>query len=96
MDDSTPTKRHYCTVCSHYRGKNVNGRIVSLHRFPTNDIVKKAWIRRIKLVKKAFKHNDSQRLCSEHFVGGQFEKNIVPSVFGERRFNTTTVSPLFN
>ncbi|KAL4237210.1 hypothetical protein ACF0H5_005590 [Mactra antiquata] len=47
---STEKKRHYCCVCSNYRGKVVNRQSVSLHRFPADKTLRKAWIRRLRSV----------------------------------------------
>ena len=61
---------HYCCVCHMHRGKIVDGRKVSLHRFPADKKVAKVWMTRVKLAMvTAFVLTANSRLCSEHFVG---------------------------
>ncbi|XP_045185048.2 uncharacterized protein LOC123543052 [Mercenaria mercenaria] len=79
---STQKKRHYCCVCSNFRGKVVDGRTIVLHRFPADINLRRTWIKRVKTVMKKFTFNNNARLCSAHFVDGQMsEKHNVPSVF---------------
>ncbi|ESO94713.1 hypothetical protein LOTGIDRAFT_160946 [Lottia gigantea] len=80
---STIKKRHYCCICSNYGGKIVNERCVKLHRFPTEDNLRKLWIKRLKSVSPNFVSNlKNDRLCSAHFANGKYTKeNPVPCVF---------------
>ncbi|XP_046556021.1 uncharacterized protein LOC124265275 [Haliotis rubra] len=41
--------------------------------------------------KKNYKHKTTQRLCSEHFRDGHFRRNLIPSIFGRKTFNTYQV-----
>ena len=76
--------RKYCCICkSVFRGKIIDGRIISLHRFPLNKRLKRVWIQRCKTVMRTFKWTEHKRLCSEHFVdlGGPTLKYTIPSLF---------------
>lgn len=85
--------RHYCCACSNYRGKIVDNKIVTLHRFPADKLLQAAWVRRIKLVSPTFRLNQkNDRLCSTHFRTGVYvrgQKDNIPSIFilsnGKRR-----------
>lgn len=81
MMGTSEKQRHYCTACSNYGGKEIEG-------LPTNESLKRAWIRRLKLVKKDFKPKTTQRLCSENFKDWHFRRNYIPSIFGQKTFNT--------
>jgi len=85
--------RHYCGVCSNYRGKVVDDNVITLHRFPTNSSVRKVWIARVKLVMKKFDYKDHVRLCSAHFVDGKgpTKEHNIPSVFTTKTFQTSLV-----
>ena len=76
-------KRHYCCICSNYRGKDVNGQPITLHRFPADDALRRSWINRLKSVSTNFSFNlKNDRLCSSHFIGGAYNKeNPVLSIF---------------
>lgn len=94
---STEKKRHYCSLCSNYRGKDVDGRTVVLHKFPADLNLQKTWIRRVKTVMPSFNLNKNSRLCSEHFVDGKYsDQHNVPSVFDlktkKKLFGTSKVS----
>jgi len=80
---STEKKRHYCCVCSNYRGRLIEGRHVTLHRFPTEEKLRKLWISRIKTVSQHFTCNPkNDRLCSEHFLEGKYtQENPIPCRF---------------
>ena len=91
MAEIVSRERHYCVFCSNYRGKLVESRVIQLHRFPSDDRLRKAWIRRIKLIKPNYKWNIYQRLCSEHFTGGRKKGNEIPSVFGKKTFESSQV-----
>lgn len=91
MEAIASRQRHYCVVCSNYRGKVVEERVLQLHRFPADDRLRRAWIRRIKLIKPNYKWNESQRLCSEHFTYGKKKGNEIPSVFASKTFEKNQV-----
>ena len=91
MAEIVSRERHYCVFCSNYRGKLVESRVIQLHRFPSDDRLRKAWIRRIKLIKPNYKWNIYQWLCSEHFTGGRKKGNKIPSVFGKKTFESSQV-----
>ncbi|XP_053386388.1 uncharacterized protein LOC128550740 [Mercenaria mercenaria] len=83
---SRSSNRHYCCVCSNYRGKTVDNKTVTLHRFPANKILQNAWLKRIRTVSARFVFNErNDRLCSAHFKDGIYDRklveNNVPSVF---------------
>ncbi|XP_070199332.1 uncharacterized protein [Littorina saxatilis] len=89
--------KRYCVCCSNYAGKEVEGRIVKLHKLPSDKILKRVWERRLRLVRKDFTVNlkvNDPRVCSEHFVRklGPKPGDSVPSVFKSRIFQTFTVS----
>lgn len=74
----------YCCICKGiYRGKVVDGRTISLHRFPQNKALKRVWITRCKTVMPTFKWTEHKRLCSEHFVGfnGPDASQTLPTLF---------------
>lgn len=80
------SNRHYCCVCSNYRGKSVNDVITTLHRFPANKLLQNAWLKRIRTVSSTFVFNGrDDRLCSAHFIDGVYDRkskeNNVPSIF---------------
>ncbi|KAL3862475.1 hypothetical protein ACJMK2_008439 [Sinanodonta woodiana] len=67
MDASTSVpiankKRHYCSVCSNYRGKSVDNKTIILHKFPADESLKKSWIRCIKILMPQFAYIKHDRL----------------------------------
>ncbi|XP_041377798.1 uncharacterized protein LOC121390126 [Gigantopelta aegis] len=81
ISKSKSVNRHYCCVCKNYRGKLVDCKNITLHRFPSNVVVRAAWLKRIKVISQNFKLNErDDRLCSAHFKG-DYVKGNVPSVF---------------
>ena len=86
-----PKSKKYCAMCSNYRDKNVDGYVISLHRFPANDKIRKVWLQRCKLVMRTFKFSDNSKLCSKHFVGrnGPSIIHTIPSIFGKKEFRTS-------
>jgi hypothetical protein len=88
------TKGHSCCVCQNMSGMVVDGKRISMHRFPADEEVSQVWKSRIKLIMKRFVYTQHSRLCSAHFVGGGGPKKpyvTVPSIFGQRKFRTTMV-----
>ena len=73
---STEKKRHYCSMCSNYTGSYVDGQSIILHKFPTHITLQKTWIRRVRTVMPKFIFNKNSRLCSAHFVGGEFYRGL--------------------
>ncbi|WAR28310.1 hypothetical protein MAR_014014 [Mya arenaria] len=65
------------------KGEVVNELCVTLHRFPTDDKLRKLWIKRVKAVSPNFVSSlKNDRLCSVHFTNGKYTKeNPVPCVF---------------
>lgn len=84
----------YCVVCKNYRGKVIDGRVVKLHTLPKNKIIRTAWERRLRLVRKDYNTVKYPVLCSEHFVGkkGPSTGDDVPSIFPSRIFKQSSVS----
>ncbi|XP_052777993.1 uncharacterized protein LOC128215337 [Mya arenaria] len=86
----------YCCICKGiYRGKVIDGRKVSLHRFPQNKRLKRVWVQRCKTVMRSFQWNEHRRLCSEHFVGfrGPSFQHTLPSMFPTETGATKTFQP---
>ncbi|XP_053373986.1 uncharacterized protein LOC123548052 [Mercenaria mercenaria] len=82
--DQIRKQRKYCCICKgEYRGQFVDGRVVSLHRFPQNKRLKRVWIQRCRTVMRTFVWNEHRRLCSTHFVGyrGPSLEHTLPSLF---------------
>ena len=93
---STEKKRHYCCVCSNFSGKVIDGRSIRIHRFPSDQTVKRAWLRRLKLCYGQYVHSGNDRLCSEHFRDGEKRgENTVPCVFKNKTFNSSVVIIFF-
>ncbi len=75
----------------------MDGRIITLSRFPSDEKLKRASIKRLKNVSPQFSLNEkNDRLCSAHFVDGLYNKNNpVPGVFTiqdrEKRLKTRCV-----
>ncbi|XP_033745805.1 uncharacterized protein LOC117331295 [Pecten maximus] len=86
----------YCCVtgCSNYSGKLIDNRKVSLHRFPVDSKISRAWEQRVKCFRKNFTLKNTTRLCSEHFVGigGPSAEYPIPSVFPQKTFKTSKIS----
>ena len=95
-----PSKQRYCCICSNHGQKSVNGRNVSMHRFPSDMQRRRVWIQRCKHARLdfSFKNYDQTRICSEHFVGGRgpTPTHNLPSVFprpdGSFKYYQTTVN----
>ncbi|XP_045202653.2 uncharacterized protein LOC123556117 [Mercenaria mercenaria] len=84
LPENRKTSRKYCCICKGiYRGKVVDGKTISLHRFPQNKRLKRVWIQRCKTVMRTFKWNENKLLCSEHFVEsrGPTFLHTLPSIF---------------
>ncbi|KAL3886090.1 hypothetical protein ACJMK2_026113 [Sinanodonta woodiana] len=87
MDTSTSIpkenkKRHYCCVCSNYRGKSVDNKTIILHKFPAYESLKKSWIRCIKILMPQFAYNKHDRLCSAYLWYGKYTKeHNIPLIF---------------
>jgi hypothetical protein len=98
---STEKKRHYCCICSNYRGKYVDGQCITLHRFSADEKLRKLWIKRLKSVSSRFSTNlKNDRLCSAHFVDGTYSRqNPVPCIFmvnnKQKIFKTSKVIKCF-
>jgi hypothetical protein len=95
-----PDGVQYCCVCQNWRGKIVDGKKVSLHRFPADENVLKVWIKRVKLsMVSDFVLNKYSRLCSHHFLGQAGPKKpdiTIPSLFPKKSYQTTRVSNVIN
>ncbi|XP_046556080.1 uncharacterized protein LOC124265345 [Haliotis rubra] len=93
-----PSKQRYCCICSNHCKKFANGRKITMHRFPADIRLRRVWIQRCKLVRSNFKYtrNDSTRLCSEHFYGGEGPSKLhpLPTVFPKKTFKLSNVSHL--
>ena len=86
---------HYCCVCTNYRGKCVDGKIISLHRFPPIEKLRRIWIQRVKLgMVQGFQITSNSRLCSQHFLGGNgpTDSANIPSIFEHRTYSISFVS----
>ncbi|XP_069109394.1 uncharacterized protein [Argopecten irradians] len=86
-----PKGKKYCCICSNYRGKIVEKKSVTLHRFPTNDRVRRVWIQRCRLIRSDYKESKYNLLCSVHFVGscGPSVAHTIPSIFPNKTFKTS-------
>jgi hypothetical protein len=86
--------RKYCCICSNYRGKTVDGRVVSLHRFPSDKEKRKTWLQRARLVRKDFVYTKHSYVCSTHFVNGcgPSANHPLPSLFPNKVFKTSVCS----
>ncbi|XP_069129553.1 uncharacterized protein [Argopecten irradians] len=86
-----PKGKKYCCICSNYRGKIVEEKSVTLHRFPTNDRVRRVWIQRCRLIRSDYKESKYNLLCSVHFVGscGPSVAHTIPSIFPNKTFKTS-------
>ncbi|XP_056000001.1 uncharacterized protein LOC130048037 [Ostrea edulis] len=82
--------QRYCCICSNHANKYVDGKKITMHRFPSNDKVRKVWIKRCHMIRSDFnfKNYDQTRLCSEHFVGkcGPTKEHPIPTLFPTRIF----------
>ena len=85
-----PTNQRYCCICSNHSNKWIGEKKISLHRFPSDQTIRKVWMQRCRLVRADFKFRsyDSTRLCSDHFVGksGPTSKHTLPSLFPTKTF----------
>ena len=89
--------KRYFQCCSNYKGKDVAGRAVTLHRVPEDKKLRKVWWSRLKLIRKDLDSlKDHTRVCSEHFVNkkGPQPGDDVPSIFPNRTFKASSVSIL--
>ncbi len=75
--------KYYCICKEVYRGKILNGRTVSLHRFPQNKRPMCVWNQRCRTVMSTLKLTENKLLCSEHFVDfcGPTIDHTLPSTF---------------
>lgn len=75
----------------------MDGRVISLHRCPSDRGIRRVWLQRAKLVRKIYtKHS---YVCSAHFVSGSgpsTTKNLLPSVFPNKVFKTSVGFGIFN
>ncbi|XP_062609017.1 uncharacterized protein LOC134270785 [Saccostrea cucullata] len=83
--------RKYCCICSNYRGKSVGGKVISLHRFPSDTNKKKIWLQRARLIRKDFNYSKNSYICSVHFVNNQGPSadHPLPSIFPNKTFKTS-------
>lgn len=83
--------RKYCCICSNYRGKTVEGQVVSLHRFPSDADKRRIWLQRARLVRKDFTYTKNSYVCSSHFVNGSGPSaaHPLPSIFPNKVFKTS-------
>ncbi|CAC5395730.1 THAP4 [Mytilus coruscus] len=81
----------YCcaTNCHNYNGKSVNGKTVTLHRFPVHRRHISIWQCRVS--RKQWKTTSFSRLCSEHFITkrGPTKDHPLLSIFDHKIFKTT-------
>ena len=84
-----PSHQRYCCVCKNHGQKIVDGRKVSMHRFPANKQARKLWIQRCKNARPnfVFINSDQTRLCSDHFIGkiGPTKDHKLPSIFPQQK-----------
>ena len=92
----------YCAVCRKYGGMLIDGKKLSMHRFPSSQKdtkVKKIWIKRCSLARMDFKFHSytSTRICGEHFVGGNgpTKQHNLPSIFHSKTYQITVSAFLF-
>ncbi|KAL5020229.1 hypothetical protein ScPMuIL_003121 [Solemya velum] len=79
-----PSHQRYCCICKNYSGKIVDGKKISMHRFPADVRARKVWMQRCKDARPnfLFVNYDQTRLCSCHFVGKSGpQKNPLPCIF---------------
>ncbi|KAL5021253.1 hypothetical protein ScPMuIL_000408 [Solemya velum] len=80
-----PSHQRYCCICKNYSGKIVDGKKISMHRFPADVRARKVWIQQCKNARPnfLFVNYDKTRLCSRHFVGksGPQKENPLPCIF---------------
>uniref|UniRef100_A0A0L8HAV8 THAP-type domain-containing protein n=1 Tax=Octopus bimaculoides TaxID=37653 RepID=A0A0L8HAV8_OCTBM len=81
-------RRKYCCICSHYRGKNVDGKVISLYKYPANAAICRIWLQRSRLVRKDFVYTANSQMCSQHSVNfnGPSKDHPLPSVFPNKVF----------
>lgn len=80
--------RKYCCIRSNYRGKTVNGWVISLHRFPIYEERRREWPQCARLIRKNFTYTKNSYLCSLHFVNGDgpAAEHPLPSIFTNKVF----------
>ncbi|KAL3862565.1 hypothetical protein ACJMK2_008524 [Sinanodonta woodiana] len=90
---SLPKTRKYCCICSNFRGKEVDEKTISLHRFPARCKLRRVWLQRSRLVRKDFAYTANSQMCSDHFVNrsGPSKEHPVPSVFPNKVFQTSNL-----
>uniref|UniRef100_A0A0L8HI11 THAP-type domain-containing protein n=1 Tax=Octopus bimaculoides TaxID=37653 RepID=A0A0L8HI11_OCTBM len=73
----------YCCICSNYRGKNVDGKVISLHRYPANVAIRRIWLQRSRLVRKDFVYTANSQIYSQHFINsnGPSTDHPLPSIY---------------
>ncbi|KAL3864688.1 hypothetical protein ACJMK2_006349 [Sinanodonta woodiana] len=83
--------RKYCCICSNFRGKEVDEKTISLHRFPARCKLRRVWLQRSRLVRKDFAYTANSQMCSDHFVNisGPSKEHPVPSIFPNKVFQTS-------
>lgn len=97
MDERTKStvsgyrSRKYCCICSNYRGKTIEGQVVSLHRFPSDADKRRIWLQRARLIRKDFTYTKNSYVCSSHFVNGSGPSaaHPLPSIFPNKVFKTS-------
>lgn len=100
MDERTKSSvsgyrsRKYCCICSNYRGKTIEGQVVSLHRFPSDADKRRIWLQRARLIRKDFTYTKNSYVCSSHFVNGSGPSaaHPLPSIFPNKVFKTSAPS----
>ncbi|XP_014782226.1 uncharacterized protein LOC106877737 [Octopus bimaculoides] len=85
--------RKYCSICRHYRGKNVDGKVISLHRYPANVAIRRIWLQRSRLARKDFVYTANSQMCSQHFVNfnGPSKDHPLPSIFPNKVFKISNI-----
>ncbi|WAR24518.1 THAP1-like protein [Mya arenaria] len=72
--------RFYCCMpeCHNY---SISGNIITLHKLPTKESVRRAWI--LAISRKNWKPTAYTRVCSEHFLDGvgpnSVHRNKIPT-----------------
>ncbi|WAR12335.1 hypothetical protein MAR_026515 [Mya arenaria] len=70
------------TECHNFSGKlGISGNIITLHKLPTKQTVRRAWI--LAISRKNWKPTAYTRVCSEHFLDGvgpnSVQRNKIPT-----------------
>ena len=71
-----------CTnrICEEIRERNI-----SFHSFPKNDIIRQQWINAVN--RKNWEPSKNSRLCSVHFLEGDFQLNCLKKTLKVRHLN---------